>query len=763
MQSIYGYPSDLSVVEPSALVVVDGVELEVESLSVSRELSSALPSQVSAVSGITAAQGKASWAVGEDVQERSAHPWDGNAFPPKPTDEVVAYAGYGGTMVRQLTGVVDESQGSIASGDVSSDLVDPIDRLNRRVSFPAILRVMPPINEVGSYRPIALEPTYITDRILRECGFNATPPRTNNCVMSAPCMGSVWPERGILTWSTREGGSQTPPEHSGTSWGVGLSSCDAHFTPELMFANNDGRLNRPVQLTAKSERANDQPGVAYLRAFWGSAYLSLNVTGFGRVDAIRHTGSSSTTVCSLSAEQVGDSKVFTLRVEPNGTFTLFADNGVSATGSASIPAAMTSNHMDQVRINVQHNNAPKLGGAQVNFGVTNVVRSKQTATLSPAAFSHSMQAFPRVEGRVALDLLKEQAEAECAAMWIDEHGHFRWVNRNALTGAEPVATLTALDDVLDIGWASSASGVRSRVEVTSRAASTSLTHHYNQLAWQGRGESLEAGQVSEEIATPPADTDWVGVDENLKLLPGGGPFSHFNRGRGTWSGGIETDDDGSRWAPIENSGFSVTLEKLADSVYKFTTNAGSPSPEHTVELRTPDEDASTAVWRSKRNFNLPVLRANAVVEWSDRETIGAHVGPPEAAVLEHDVGPWVQNVAELQNLADWLSAQVSEPKPILNDLSVIPDFRRQLGDVVWVEDQDNMRVRLKVLVTKITTSVSAGSADQAIAGRILEVQSYGATNGQLDAHAGNRTNAGFDTLWADATNAQLDNDPLGRG
>ncbi len=89
MQSVSGYPTDLSVVEPSALVLVNGVEREVESVSVSRELGSTLPGQVASGSGLTAATGSVSWAVGGDVETRSAHPWDGNAFPPKPSDEAV--------------------------------------------------------------------------------------------------------------------------------------------------------------------------------------------------------------------------------------------------------------------------------------------------------------------------------------------------------------------------------------------------------------------------------------------------------------------------------------------------------------------------------------------------------------------------------------------------------------------------------------------------------------------------------------------------
>ncbi|GAA1110464.1 hypothetical protein [Nesterenkonia jeotgali] len=761
MQEISGYPDDIGMVEPTALVLVNGSPVEVSSLSVSRELSSSMPSQVASASGLTAATGSVSWAVGEDVQTRSAHPWDGNDFPPKPADEVVAFMGYGEAFVRQLTGSIDDSQGSAASGDVSSGLVDAIDKLNRPVSFPALLDWMPPRVDGEEYTRVGMQPVYITDRILRECGFNATPPQVNGCVFSAPHMGSAWPEVGDVYRASEQGFSTRSVLHVPTVWGVGLSSGDVLYEPDFSKASSNGRLNRTMQITVKVNPGQVSSGEAFVRAQWGGAYVSLSVTNLRTIRARLHNGSSVTTVCQLTDADVSDATVFTLRVLPDGSFTIFANTGKSTSGSASLPSAITGSDMDRVRVFVTHECGLLIGGTQVNFGSTSVFNAPQTARLTPPASWRQLHAFPRVESRNALDLLKEQAEAECAAMWIDEHGVFRWVNRTNLTGAGASARINALDDVLDIGWESSAAGVRSRVVLKSLESNISRSKMPNQMAWQAGGKSLEAGESSEEIVSPAGDADWVRVDEDLKVLPG--DFFDFNRGRGTWGGGIASNDDGSQWATIGNSAFSVSMEKLADAVYKITTNAGSPPNGRTVELSTPDEDASTGVWKSKRNVNLPMLRAKGVVEWSDRETVGLHVGPQLAAVLEHDVGPWVQNPTDLQDLADWLSAQVFEPKPVLRNLSVIPDFRRQLGDVVWVEDRENLHIELKLLITKIDTTISAGSADQTIGGRILEARSLGTTNAQLDTHAGYRTNTGFDILWADATNAQLDTDPLGRG
>lgn len=762
MQSIPGYPTGFDVAEPAALVTVNGVPYDVESLTVTRELSSNLPEQVTSASGYTAATGSVEWVVGEDVQERAAHPWDGNNFPPKPADSVVAYMGYGDVMVRQLTGVIDRSNGSVAQGSVSSDVVDTIDKLNQPVTFPAHLHVFPPHEDGGAFLLVGNEPTFTTDRILRACGFYATPPQDSGCILSVPLMGSAWPEVGRVDTASQQGFPAYPAAFSASQWGMAADSIQATYTPDLSKWPN-GRLDKTVQVTLKARSGASPSGNSFVRAWWGAAHVVLIVTSDRRVIAQLFDGATFITMCSLTAAQALTADAFTLRVTPAGVFTIYASNGTTATGTRALPAAMTGNNIGRVEIVTPHTTGVSIGGVQIGFSTASTWTHPTTAILTPAAKSWSLGATPRIDNRTALDVLKEQAEAECASIWIDEHGVFRWVNRDVLTGSTPVATLTPLD-ILDIGWESNADGVRSKVELTWNEPSVSRSDVTNKTVWQGPGGSLDPTQEDIQLVEIPSDQEWVGVDESVSRVTNvSGWLTEFNRGRQSWWGGIEENDTDERWAHTSNPGFSTTVEKVGAFAYRFTTKAGTPTPGYTIELRTPGEAFSQSLRRSKAGFNLPVLRAKAIVEWSERKTTGAALGPTRAAALEHHVGPWVQDAAALQSLADWLAAQVAAPRPVLRDLDVIPDFRRQLGDIVWVEDPDNMRIRLKVLLTKISTTVSPGSAEQSVAGQILQVQSYGPTNAQLDAHAGKFTNSGFDTLWADASNAQFDTDPLGRG
>lgn len=762
MQSIAGLPPAGDTVEPVASVTIAGKTYGLDvlgSVKVERELSSALPAQVSAASGITAASGSASWLPAEDSTTAARSPWDVGSI--KPGDPVTVDMGFGSALARQLTGVVDSDAGSLSGGS-AAEFVDLIDKLNKRVSFPPHLSFMPPTVDGGAYLAVNNIPTFTTDRILRACGFYATPSQGTKCILSLPLMGSAWPEVGTIVSASQAGAGNgaNPPSFVDSSWGVAVDSMVGTYTPDGSSVAGDLRMVRTLSISFKLSGNGTLTTSSYVRCSWGAGgYIALLVTPARSVVAHFNDGTTTTTVATILGAAGASASVFTMNVNSAGGYAIYASNGVTATGSVTLTNAMKTTNMANVSIATPHQTGVSFGGVLVNFAAGTAYLEPETARLTSAAWRYGLPAMRRIDDEVALDVLKAQAEAECASMWIDENGVFRWVNRNVATGAAPVATLTALDDLFDISWESNASGVRNRAVVRSDEATINKSDYANKTLWQGSGDPLESGQTSVEFAEPDADVEWLGVDEGMaEVLTTAGWPSDFNRGIGSWDGGIETSDTGERWATV----LSSTLANVGMFGYKVTQTAGNPGTGWTVEPRT--GTTSAALRSSKKNFNLPVLRGRAVVEWGDRWTSGAALGPLSAGDLSHDVGPWVQDPAALQELADWLSAQVVAPRPVLRDLDVVPDVRRQLGDVVWVEDNEITRRRWKVMLTKISTSVEAGSMKQTVGGNVLSVEALGgATNADLDARAGTFTNAGFDTLWADATNAQLDSGPLGRG
>src|SRR5690625_3873958 len=94
MQDVTPWPDRFDVSEPVARVVVDGREVDVESVTVASELDSAMPERVAAGGGgVIAATGTASIFRPDDVTEAGFNPWGDAASFVKAT-EVVVEAGY---------------------------------------------------------------------------------------------------------------------------------------------------------------------------------------------------------------------------------------------------------------------------------------------------------------------------------------------------------------------------------------------------------------------------------------------------------------------------------------------------------------------------------------------------------------------------------------------------------------------------------------------------------------------------------------------
>lgn len=756
MQTVTGYPTDLTSAEPTVAVTHNGVTRDVVSVSVDRELPSEMPEQVSGGSGITAATGSIVWANSELSKAVTTHPWVSGAFPPKTYDTVTVSAGYKGVNARLLTGVVDGASGSLLDGVVSSPVVDGTDRLNTPVSIEPLLAVMPPVNSGDDYRYIGITPTYFTDRVLRACGFFSTPPQEQGCVFSVPLMGSAWPERGALR-SSRAVDVVGSPSWLEVPWGQAAFSVDASysgaFTPTYT-----GKLDQNMQVTACIDPGNQFAGTAAgtLTVWWDTDYVRLAFDGNGNVVGRQKIGATVTDIVSMPIQS---GRVFTLRVSTGGEWRIRCSDGREVVGGiVALPSNLQSTTpLTSVQVYSGHQAKYPMGGVQVCFtSVFAAVNHVRNTSLTPAAHRFSLNASPAIENRNALDLLKEQAGAECAAMWLDEYGTFTWVNRDRLTPSGPVVeTINAASKIEDLDWEHNFGSVRSKVVVMHRLAGISRSKWVNLVAFQGSGESMESGQQSVEFITAPSDTDWVVLDSTLERVGDSGTTGSFNRGWASFSGGTVTD--GTTDTLASQSDIQFTTERLGFSTVKLTTSAGSLPSGSTLELRMPG--AVSGIWPRWANEKLPIIRASAITSWVDQTVTGVNLGPVDAPVLEHDAGWWV-HPDDVQRLADWLSAQVMAPRPAIRSLSVIPDDRRQLGDIVQVEF-DNVSLRCLTVGISNSTSMSgnAVSKDQSLTLRVI-TEVVGTTYGELDAAYSTDSYNQFDAAWSAETYNTLDSDPL---
>ena len=754
MQHVDGFPEDLTVATPRAVVRVDGRAVDVTSLGLDSEIGSAMPAQSAAAGGdIIATTGDLVTLPEADSHRVSdGGPW-GVGFDTR--GEVTIDVGYDGTLVRQFTGRVDGVNGSPLRGDRAVQLIDSVDVLGQRVTIPPLLSAMPRrLTSQTGYRLVSLSPLYITDRVLRECGFYATPQARGQCVFSAPMMGSSWPEIGEVDVSL---GHTDPedrgPHHVGTHWGLGVRNAQVEWLPDL--SNWSGRLDRTFQMITVVGYRSNATASARWTCWWGDYGVRVQVDSARQVYARLMQGETILDSVALAPSLIEDADVFTARVTDDGQLQLLASNGETASLNISVPSAMRTTNMSRVEFTANQYTIA-IGGLQASFSSWNGHLIPRNAHLSNSQFQNNIWATPAFNAVPARDILKQQAEAGVEAMWIDEYGHFRWMGRHELEGTTPVGILTSAEHLLDLPWEYPVKSEFSRVEVSSKFPIRSYSRRTALTVWQGSNQSMDTGDEHTDIINVPSEEDWIAVDPPTRFAAA--PLADVRRGRGSLYGGVLTRDD-EQEDYATGSQLYQTFRRINHSTFVIESRANPPAG-WTVEQKFLD--------RSYGRFNdenLPILRAKAKVDWDDRQHTGALRGPSGRPVLEHDVGPWIQREEEVQAMADWLAERVTRSQPILRDVPIVPDPRIQRGDVYWLHDDDAYQVRLRVLIMGISLRFEAGppaKLSQTITCRVINAQRTGTTLTEHDRVWEDATLTVHDAYWSDSTLAEHDADPLRR-
>lgn len=771
MRNPIGWPAASPVREPSATVRFRGVDRPVESVSVTRSIPQLLDQRVVGAGGINAASATVDWAPEDLVSTAPVTPW--THHPAQAGESAWIDAGLSGKHVRLFTGLVDSSAGSFGDAGYSSDLVDAIDRLNRQVRFNALHTTMPPrVDGVFQWRQIGLCSTYFTDRTLRACDYYATAPMESGCVVSAPLMGSTWPEKGTLESSQKANGTwYEGPNFGGMPTGVGLWDVKATWSPSdyekslrwdtFQVTLNVGRLSSQYWTRAGIQWAD-------------GGRVMLQITPARDVLVSTHAGSTTTTH-RYAGSQNDSWTTVSLRLNPvDGSFRVRFDTGKAVTGTIGGPAPDTwaaKNWHAFV-------DSPSwyINGFQVSFpgaAEFQAVQYKPTAILTPPTSAAGpeipeLHASPAIPPTPAIDLLKEQAEAELAAMWIDEDGVFRWTNRERLRDQPVRAEYTSLDSLLDVSWSVDSQATRRKASVKYRQSATKRSFWHSIRAWQGNSQELSAGEQHEEFIESGQDTDWIDVDTQLRtFLPGA--HAEFNRARGTWHGWQNLDTEG-KWTTVTGVDATTTLRQVTAGTWAYSIRVNAlPTGVDRIKLSTREEDNLLAA--AYRGEDLPIIRCRALVQWTNAVADATVSGPSWAQDLEHDASWWVQSPAEAQALADEIGAALAAPSPVIESVKLLGDARLQLGDKIRVKDPALTGVCIVGIVAELRHSISSG--DHTMDVKLipttvgvpkslgdLDAQWAGKSLGQLDAYWAGKNLGNFDAAYRGECEAPIDPGPV---
>lgn len=691
-------------------VLVNGTQRPVQSWSISRELNGDLPMQVTAASGIVQATGNIVWVHPDHVSSSATNPFNkSTGWVPAKGDRVEIFAGDGVSEWKQFHGLIDSTRGTV-NGGFESTIIDDFDKLSAKFSHYPLLRVMSPYAEGYPARGVGLTSTYYVDAALRTAGFYGTPPTEANGILHVPGQGSTWTDRGqVGTMLTGAGydGALSHARNFQAPWGWAISNFKNTYLPRT-----SPTPSTPLQVTVCV--APNHTGFFTLDVFFGATRVRLAIWASRSVNAYLGT----TNLVGLTPAQFAGATIITLLYK-SGVWTLKANNGATATGTATIggSAAIGS-------IAMEAEDGARVAGIQVSSPAT-AAQEFASQAFTPNAFMDlgSIGSFSglmdagRAQDQVAVaDLVSEISDATLAAMWIDELGVFRFTPSITLNSRAPVRTLTTKSEVTTLGWEDSYLGSRSKVTVKHLRPALALSRSCSRTVYQGNSNTMESGESTEEFIEPAGNEDWVQVDSSLTVL-GFPAWSPYNGGRFSYSGGYFSNTGAEIADP---SALSFTAEMTTVGINRFKIKHAVGTLPAGVEATTSTSPNSSALYPQNRNQPLPVIRAFGQVTWSEEtwSPVSAGGAGPE---LEHDAGYWnalTDSTAVIEQIAAYLASQTAVPKPTITNLEVVYDPRLQLGDVIKIDSSGYLGVVLTGLIVGMENS-GGGVYAQSLSIRII--------------------------------------------
>ncbi|MBF6672451.1 hypothetical protein [Glutamicibacter sp. FBE19] len=755
--SLRRVPANSDVLDLKTRVLVNGVQREILSWSVDREITNDLPAQVVGGSGVSQATGTIEWAS-KDVESGALNPWNpSTGWIPAEGDRVDIFVGDGLAEWKQFTGLIDKTNGSIGGG-IQSSLVDDIDKLSAIVDIPALMTGMPPLTEGGAWRRVGVSSRFHQNTALRMSGFYSTPKPEWGCVLDVPMQSSMWPLRGkVITCSKRSDTAQAPDSY-GASWGTAIGDFTARYEPSVAQP-----FTSPVQLTIM-RTANHGLGSSafgYVRVEYGSASKSIelhvNASGaFIRVNnaTVTSVPCSGDTICQL----LHKNGVLTLKTSQGQTVSV--TQAVGATGN--VTSIVTAGDVNA-----------RIAGVQVSHPTTTAhefasLGHVPTAIVTTGAANTGALVLPAVNGITAKELLQDIGEKTLRPMWISETGIATSLSADSLYERSPVQAITTLDDIRELSWERSLLSVRSEVRTSYRQPTINSRTTPSVEAWSQSGSVvLQSGETQETFIEPASDEDWIMPDAGLEIIGIGG-ITNINKGATSVATGVLTDGVNESWATQGSPApLTITSTQLGPSKFLVTHKAGTLPAGYQVELRTVSEDFSgaTALWPYWWGKEMPRWTAYAVVTWTTIERTPTIAGV-KGSVLEHDCGPWLTSgsadLSAIDALSSFIATQVTSPAPTITGMRVGYDPRRQLGDVIIVSSRNFMGVELRCLIVGISNSAGNSGYEQSLTVRVISATTSYTTYQQfVNAWGNSATYSNFLAAWDSiSTYADFNNDPL---
>lgn len=650
---------------------------------------------------IVAATGEIVLARPTPLSDRGWSMWHDD--PPRDGEPVVAEVSDDGgwTWWVKFVGSVRGVTGSVSERGISVEVVDKSRKLARRLSHSPLNFRQPSPVDGRQYMRIGLHPAFYANLAARAAGFYATPPMVGGTTMvSAPMVGSMWPERGTITLSRTldakgmtEGVPSDSPEYRRTWWGLSVHNVFSVYRP-LKVQSWAGRMT-----TAHGVRALVGPVTSTISAvelWWDRASITTMVSTAGVAVEIQSGWNADGTrrkaferIRPLSNEQIANGFELKVWMRPDGVIVIDVDGSKSThTALPGWPRETREEDMSDVRILAPAAGAP-LGGVQVvgdpTEGSFGPWKRDFILDADPDHMIWGMSAMEKVSG---LELLSEMAEAALDSTWVDEDGRLWYVSRARMDARQSVRTL-GLPDLQTAPAKTAPDSVHAEVEVTRQQPSLFQTRMNSRAwaqVWEGPRDTLEPGGTWDEIVRVPDDEDWFHVDGSFEDVVASS-VANVNRGIGSWVGGttILEGEDGPVEGVAPQSWYVGEARRISHRAYGVQFRYRPPAGV-TAELSLSNPELPGL--HKRREGNGPIMRARGLQTWEDMEPVTVKTGArmDDPTTYTHDGGRWVQSTLLARRIANRLAPMLAQPIPAWGPVVMgRPDLSLRLGDTITLD------------------------------------------------------------------------------
>lgn len=349
------------------------------------------------------------------------------------------------------------------------------------------------------------------------------------------------------------------------------------------------------------------------------------------------------------------------------------------------------------------------------------------------------------------------------AAWIDLNDELQCRNRYYLAGDVPPEQITTIDvgrRVEDLPWTLDPADSADRLEVTYSPVDI-LTAAYDPEAehWEGGGKGYVVmpllWEADEAVLINPRQTITVVADVDSLGIAAGTYQQPFGLTQQWWyaesardahwqvsSWNARPNRDGTGLVPGENA-LQVTSRQVSAGRVLIEIRNLSGAPLWTV-------NGKGEPWLRMRVAGKTSQSTTVVVE---RGTSAADAVNP----MKVDLGRIVQRADDGEAIADFLWDRARAPGYRLSSLRIVPDWDRDLGDVLYLSHPTS-GLQQKALLVKDARAGRPGELTQHVDLVLLPV-----TVGDFDDLWAGRTVGDLDDAYAGRTVGELDDDPLQTG